>query len=327
MNKKSIAVIGPVPRDHITTYQGEVIEKYGCITHPVIALSKLTEGKAEIYPISHLRKKDAPRIKELFEKYEGIDVKGLKSELDQGDTIILRFLDQNKRIEKQTGFMNPVIAGDLADFTHCDVFVFLPVTDYEISLDTLKYIKENSDGVVIFDAHGPTTSVSIFGDRTMKFWVDRDQWLPYIDVLKMNMEEAYCSWFKNEYEIDEMKVIRELSREELNKFAAYCISKGVKAILVTMDSRGCMVYYKKDEKFVEELIPPVKVDSIVDTTGCGDSFAGGIAFGLLNDHDDYIKAAKYANALGAQRTQGRDFEVFKSLQETNNQLLETYSKI
>ena len=36
-----IAVLGPIPRDTIKTHHGEVIKKYGCITHPTIALAKL----------------------------------------------------------------------------------------------------------------------------------------------------------------------------------------------------------------------------------------------------------------------------------------------
>jgi sugar/nucleoside kinase (ribokinase family) len=51
--------------------------------------------------------------------------------------------------------------------------------------------------------------------------------------------------------------------------------------------------------------------------GCGDSFAGGLAFGLANNPSDYVAAARYGNALGAMRTQGKTFDVFKSLKETD----------
>jgi hypothetical protein len=50
-----------------------------------------------------------------------------------------------------------------------------------------------------------------------KFWVDRDQWLPYIDVLKMNIEEAQASWFKKEYESQDFS--EEISPEEMRAFA------------------------------------------------------------------------------------------------------------
>ena len=36
-----VAILGPVPKDHITNYKGEVIEKFGGINNPAIALSVL----------------------------------------------------------------------------------------------------------------------------------------------------------------------------------------------------------------------------------------------------------------------------------------------
>jgi sugar/nucleoside kinase (ribokinase family) len=83
-----------------------------------------------------------------------------------------------------------------------------------------------------------------------------------------------------------------------------------------VDSRGCLVYRKERGKFKEDLVPAIKVDQVIDTTGCGDSFAGGVGFGLLNKPNDYIGAAKYGNALGALRTQGKTFSVFKSQADT-----------
>ena len=41
---------------------------------------------------------------------------------------------------------------------------------------------------------------------------------------------------------------------------------------------------------------------------------------------DYIKAAQYANVLGALRTQGKDFNVFKSFAETEQIIQDTYGK-
>ncbi|MFT5766019.1 MAG: sugar/nucleoside kinase (ribokinase family), partial [Saprospiraceae bacterium] len=66
--------------------------------------------------------------------------------------------------------------------------------------------------------------------------------------------------------------------------------------------------------------------NVVDTTGCGDSFAGGIAFGLMLEEGNYVLAAKYGNALGAQRTQGKTFDVFLSLEETNKMIADTYNR-
>ena len=72
-----IAVIGPIPRDLITTYKGEVFEKYGCVTHPVIALSKLLGVEGTVYPVSHLEKEDEKPVKDLLSAYPSVDVKGI----------------------------------------------------------------------------------------------------------------------------------------------------------------------------------------------------------------------------------------------------------
>jgi hypothetical protein len=321
---KRIAIVGPIPRDHIITHQGDLIQKWGCVTHPVMALSVMAGDSIEIIPVSHVRNVDKDNVKEVFKGMKGINLNHVTSKNDQGDIISLRFIDMNNRLERQTGFMDPIVPADFDKLLDCEVFVFIPISDYEISIESLRYLKRKSKGVVIFDAHGPTTACLITGERQRKFWIDRDQWLPYIDVLKMNLEEAHASWFKKEYESQDFADTGDVDREDLRNFAVHCLNMGVKCVYITVDSRGSLVYWKNRGKLKEEMVPAVKVENVVDTTGCGDSFAGGVGFGLLQNPGDYIGAARYGNALGALRTQGKTFAVFKSLEETNKLIQSTY---
>ena len=327
LKKHKIAVLGPIPRDTITTHNKEVIKKYGCATHTTIALSNLMGENGIIYPVTHVRKVDHEPVNKLFSVYDNVDVTHINSDADQGDVIHLNFVDQNKRLEKQTAFMNPILPIDLKDLLDVEVFVCVPVTDFEVPLETLKFIKQSTNASVVFDAHGPTNALTTKGDRFTKFWVDRDIWLPYIDVLKMNLEEANCCWFENEYELSEIENNHEIAMEKLPKFAEHCLSHGLRALYVTLDERGVMVYTMEGGKLKEQLVPTIPVDFVIDTTGCGDSFAGGVAFGLFQNKHDYIAAAKYGNAMGAQRTQGKTFDVFKSLEETNKMMKDFYGEI
>lgn len=327
MSKYNVAVLGPIPRDHITTHHGEVIEKYGCATHTAIGIAKLLGEQGTVHLVSHVRKVDEPEVKKLLAPYNNINVEHITSDLDQGDVIKLRFVDQNKRLEKQTGFMNPIIPEDVKGLLHCDVFVCVPITDYEVPLETLKYIKENAKGKIIFDAHGPTNTLTITGDRLIRFWVDRDQWLPYIDILKMNLEESMCSWFEKEYKVEDLTEFESHSTEHLPKLADHVLNRGVEALVVTLDAEGGALFFKEGDAVRHESIKSVKVEHVVDTTGCGDSFAGGLGYGLLEEPNNYIRAAKYANALGALRTQGRTFEVFKSKAETDDIIIANYGSV
>lgn len=316
-----IAVVGPIPNDTIITHRNEIITKFGCVSHPTMALANLLKDKGEVIPIAHVHKKDHEAINSIFKDHQNINTSGISSEKDQGTIIELKFVDQNNRLETQMANMSPIVSEDVAPYLDSDCFVFVPITDFEIELKTLKFIKENSNATIIFDAHGPTSFVNENGKRLRKFWKDKKDWFPYIDVLKMNLEESICTWIDANYENEDL--YNEDSTEHLDEFAEFVLNNGVTYLYVTLDSRGCAIYSNENGKINKQFVKSVPVNNVIDTTGCGDSFAGGLAFGFTLFNDP-IKAAYYANTLGALRTQGKGFDVFKSLEETNAIIKKTY---
>ena len=48
-----------------------------------------------------------------------------------------------------------------------------------------------------------------------------------------------------------------------------------------------------------------------------------MAFGYLHTHD-YVQAARYGNAMGAQRAASRELAGYRSLAETDRQLADAY---
>lgn len=323
-DKINVAVLGPIPRDNITSYQGEKFNKFGCAVYTAVCMSSLAGPGSRINVVSHMRRSDVDNVRNLLSEFPYLDVSHVTGDADQGAVIDLVYVDQNHRNEKQTGFMNPILPDDIEDLMDCEAFVFVPITDFEVPLESIRYIKANSDGLVVFDAHGPTSGCSAHGERYHKFWIDRDRWLPHIDLLKMNLEEAQCSWFKGEYGSDELQDISELTMDQLPKFAQHCLDLGVKALYVTLDQHGCAVYHKDATgRMREHLVKRVLVEDVVDTTGCGDSFAGGLAFGYLKT-GDFVKACQFGNCAGAQRCSSSELDVYGSLEETERQIAETY---
>jgi len=323
-NLLKIVVAGPIPRDTISTYENDIIMRYGCVTHPVIALSKLLDDEGVVVPVSNMHKKDKEGITSEFAPFKNIDLSGINTKEDSGTVILLDFKDQNNREEKQLACMNPIRPKHIKKHLDAAVFVFVPITDFEISLSTLKHIKKHSDATIVFDAHGATTAMDVKGHRHRKFWVDRDEWLPYIDVLKMNLEESQCMSFAREYEHEIPSIYDENATEHLDDLAMHVLKKGVSYFYVTMDSRGCILYSMENDQLKKDWIASVKVDKVVDTTGCGDSFAGGLAYGFAK-YNDPIKAGQFANILGARRTQGKDWDVFKTAEETEEIRKNSYS--
>ena len=323
-NSYKVAVLGPIPRDKITTYRNEEVQKYGCVVYVCAVLSALMSDGSQIIPVSHVHKIDHEPINKLLTPFPHLDLKYISSDADRGDVITLKYVDQNKRLETQTGFMNPITPQDVESLLDCDAFVLVPITDFEVPLTTLEFIKSNSKGIVVLDAHGPTNGCTRHGKRFLKFWVDRDLWLPHIDILKMNLGEAGASWFSSDYDPNSIQNVDELPLDELPNFASHCLDHGVKALYVTLDEYGCAVYFNDEQgQMQEHFIKRIHVETVVDTTGCGDSFAGGLAFGYLKTRD-YVKACYYGNAAGAQRCVGTELAIYKNLEDTEAQIAANY---
>jgi adenosine kinase len=320
--QRKVAVLGPIPRDQIITHTGERFEKYGCALYTAVAMSALVGPDDVVVPISHVRRRDEEPIKQILGAYPNIDTSGITSDADQGDVIELRYIEHNTRVERQTRFMNPILPADLEGVLDADAFVCVPITDYEVSQPTLRHIKENSAGIVVLDAHGPAVTLTRSGARHPRVWADRDMWLPHIDVLKMNLEEASSAWQHKSADVDESSP--RIGADDLHELAEHCLDHGVRGVCVTLDEKGCVVFYKNQVgKLVEKTVGRIEVENLVDTTGAGDSFAAGLAFGYL-EFGDPVVAGQYGNAMGAQRCSGAELNVYLSRADTDKQILAHY---
>ena len=324
--RRKVAVLGPIPRDDVVTHAGERFEKYGTAIYTAAALAALLDADDTIVPVTHVRRRDEERIREILGSFPNIDTSGVTSPTDRGDVVELRYLDQNRRVERQTSLMNPILPADVDQVLDADIVVCVPITDYQVSQPTLRHIKEHSDAIVVLDAHGPTTTLTRGGERHPRVWADIDVWLPYIDILKMNLDEASSTWLGEAAEVTADP--RRPTDEELRGLARHCLDRGVGAVCVTLDERGCVAFFRDGSGVVAaEFVDPVPVPRVVDTTGAGDSFAGGLAYGYLA-HRDYVVACQYGNAMGAQRCTGpgTDLNVYLPREETEQQIFATYGR-
>jgi sugar/nucleoside kinase (ribokinase family) len=319
---RKVAVLGPIPRDQVVTHAGERFHKYGCVMYTAVALSALLDADDTIVPISHVRQQDEGPIKQILGSFPNIDTSGITASADRGDVVELRYVDQNRRLERQTSFMNPVLPADVDKVLDADMFVCVPITDYEVGQATLRHIKEHSRATVVLDAHGPATTLTRSGERQPRVWADQDVWLPYIDILKMNLDEASSAWLGESAELTADPP--RLSDEQLRDLAQHCLDCGAGAVCITLDERGCVAFFRDGSGAVAaKVVDRIEVEHVVDTTGAGDSFAGGLAYGYLAYHD-YVVACQYGNAMGAQRVTGTDLNVYLSREETERQILAAY---
>lgn len=80
----------------------------------------------------------------------------------------------------------------------------------------------------------------------------------------------------------------------LDELHALCRGLGVPVVILTLGASGCFV--SQADGF--SLLPAHDV-KVVDTTGAGDAFVGGLAAGLVKFDGDILAAARFGNAVAA----------------------------
>jgi len=115
----------------------------------------------------------------------------------------------------------------------------------------------------------------LFSKQTGK---EMDELLSQLDFMFPNLAEAAFLSGEN----DPIKAARMLR------------SRGVKTVLVTLGSEGCLLSSKDAEQFVK--MDPI--ENVVDTTGAGDAFCGGFLSGWLR-RLELVQACKLGCAAAA----------------------------
>ena len=132
------------------------------------------------------------------------------------------------------------------------IFHLGPLLSDDITVDLLKTLA--AKGMVSLDIQGYLRYV----DNKKVFytdWADKVEALAHVSILKAN-----------EFE---MEVVTGTS--DVIEGAKYLAALGVKEVIITLGSKGSLIY--KDEHFFQ--IPAYKPTAIIDATGCGDTYMAG----------------------------------------------------
>jgi adenosine kinase len=124
-------------------------------------------------------------------------------------------------------------------------------------------------------------------DAQIPFVFDPGQGLPMFDgseLLELTELASYLA--VNDYEGEMLSKRTGLSLSQL--------AERVKALIVTKGAEGAEIY--TGGKSIA--IPPVKAEQLVDPTGCGDAFRGGLLFGLENGMD-WETTGRLASLMGS----------------------------
>ncbi len=126
-----------------------------------------------------------------------------------------------------------------------------------------------------------------FAAAGIPFVFDPGQGLPMFDGDELRRFVGQADWVAvNDYE---GKMLCERTGWSLAE-----ISARVRALVVTLGGEGCEVW----EQGVRTRVAPVQPKEVVDPTGCGDAWRGGLLYGLERGWP-LVRCAELGNRLGA----------------------------
>ncbi len=142
-----------------------------------------------------------------------------------------------------------------------------------------------------------------FHEAGIPFVFDPGQGLPMFNGEELlNFVELADYVALNDYEAE---LIQDRTGKTLEE-----LSKRVKALIVTLGANGSAIYV--DGKPID--IPPVKAQQVVDPTGCGDAFRGGLLYGIVNGLN-WKCTGQLASLMGALKIAQRGAQNHGALRE------------
>jgi hypothetical protein len=169
------------------------------------------------------------------------------------------------------------------------------ISGFELTLETMQYLRRGFDGPVYVDLHSLLLGVARDGSRTPQRLPQVSEWFACCDVVQLNEDELA------------------LIGDDPMAVAASAMRVGVGLMLVTLAERGAVYFTVPPFRFGREpsratairtrRLDTPRVDA-VDPTGSGDVFGGTVVAGLVADLD-VETAIERATAAAARNVQYR----------------------
>lgn len=272
-----ICCIGHITLDKIITPESEIAMPGGTTYYFSHGISSLlnTESKEDTTPsyklIASLADSELSAVEEI--KAKGIEVEVVKSaKTVQFENIYSA--NQNERKQRVTAKADSFTIESVKDVEAKYICLGSLLSD-DFPLEVVKYLSER--GSIVMDAQGYLREVKDEQVHPCE-WNNKLEYFKYIDILKVNEEEARILTGKNDL------------HEALNQLSAW----GIKEVLLTLGSEGSMIL--SGGHLYE--VPACKARKVTDATGCGDTFTMGYVYKRVQGSSP-DEAAKFASAISA----------------------------
>ena len=291
-----VCAVGHITRDRVRTEDQVRQQPGGSAYYLSLVLRRLGRQVAVVTKMA-----PADELLLLMElKTEKIDVSCTYSRTTTTFENIYPHRNSDLRVHKVNSVAAPFSPTDLSG-VRARFFHLGPLTTREMSLEFLRAVSAKGD--VSLDVQGLVRNL-IGNEVKMEAWSDMEEGLDVVSILKANEEEARV-------------LTREHDPERAARRLAQLVGRAPGEVIVTLGGRGAVICVA-DRLY---RIPPVPASSIVDVTGCGDTFLAAYLHRRL-ESVDVERAGRFASAAATLA-----LERFGPLRATEKDVEDTLARI
>lgn len=298
-----ICLIGSITYDEIIMPDFEKRNGLGGIIYNILPLSFLFKEDVTIYPITDVGEDRLEEVLKNLKPYKNVNLMGIKINPAGTNIAQLFYRRGGQRDEILTIRSQQITYEDVKPYLDADIILINFITGMELSLETIRKIRDNSTALLIFDVHSLTSGIDIKGKKFLRPVKNWHQWVENFDVIQVN-----------EYELNMLvnKMVR-FRKRDFMKVAAKILKLGPRVLLVTYGHRGARVVYRGENEYGYKLVTVIRTRQIIDPTGCGDVFTAGFIYGYVK-YKDMPLATKMAAFIASLKCNSKTWvEFFEKL--------------
>jgi sugar/nucleoside kinase (ribokinase family) len=274
MDRTELCCIGHITHDKVVTPRSVVHMAGGTAFYFSNALSRFD---IRYQLVTALAAADMPSVYDLQAK--GIDVTVFPS----AHTVFFENIyseNQDNRTQRVIRQADPFSVSQLADIKAA-VYHLGPLLAGDVPLDLIRSLSEK--GKVSIDAQGYLREVR--GQNVFAIdWVWKQEALKYVHTLKVNEHEMAVLTGEN----------------DVHKSAKILAGWGVKEVVITLGSMGSVIYAEQTFHTIPAYVPTT---SVVDATGCGDTYMAGYLYRRVKGAS-IQEAGEFAAAMATLKIEG-----------------------
>ncbi len=249
--KKDILCIGHITKDKIVTPQTTKYQPGGTSFYFSYGILNLGLDDLTYSLLTSLAEEDMKVVQEMRDA--GLEVEVIPSR----KTVFFENIyeeDTDHRRQRVVSKADPFEVTKLNDVEARYIVLGSLLAD-DFSIEAIKQL--SSKGTLVVDAQGYLRKVE--GEKVYATdWKGKHEALKYIDILKVNEEEALVL----------------TGKEDMREAALQLAEWGVKEVLLTLGASGSLIL----ENGVLHKIPAYTPSNTIDATGCGDTFVLGYIY-------------------------------------------------